>query len=95
MAWITLTEAKKQSPNTGARANNTLHKLLGYNDVWFNSAYTHTRGAEHKAFYLLGVWPRQRGGRWRVSLWNLQLDGVDYTLSRVASRTRPIRSASR
>ena len=24
------TETKKQSPNTGARANNTLHKELGY-----------------------------------------------------------------
>ena len=24
------TGAKKQSPNTGARANNTLHKYLGY-----------------------------------------------------------------
>ena len=23
-------ETKKQSPNTGARANNTLHKLQGY-----------------------------------------------------------------
>ena len=28
------TEIKKQSPNTGARANNTLHKQLGYHIGW-------------------------------------------------------------
>ena len=27
--WV-FTETKKHSPNTGARANNTLHKQLGY-----------------------------------------------------------------
>jgi len=27
---VAFTETKKQSPNTGARANNTLHKKLGY-----------------------------------------------------------------
>ena len=28
--WGNFTETKKQRPNTGARANNTLHKSLGY-----------------------------------------------------------------